>query len=178
MVNKKNLGALIVPLFFLFLFQAAHICQGQKISKSYVSSNQSSGILYFLKPQEGFKGVKSQELIYDISYLNTADSATFLFSYFDPSERAIDSIGFLINGQWVKHKTKKVFVETKKNLWHYRYSSTVPFSELTSFFAQPSTPPINLYTRQGEVSLKMKKKAWNKLSAINNKIFLVIRHNQ
>lgn len=178
MVNKKNYGALIVPLFFLFSLGASLTTIGQKIEKHYVSSNQSNGIIYFIKPQEGFNSPKNGDLVYDISYLNSSDSCSFLFSYFDKAERTLDSIGFSVQGQYKMLPVSKIFIETTKNVWHYRYRTSLPLDDISAFFAQTDSPPLLLASKQGQVNLSMKKKRWKKLSSINNRILLVIKHNR
>lgn len=165
---------IIAPIFLILTLNA----NGQNISKHYTSSIQSNGMLYFILPQSGFKNNKvNSTFIYDITYLTTNDSVTLNFSYYDKSNRDIDSIMFMRDNSEITSNTEKIFVETKKKKWHYRYSTQILFTDLNNFYSKPDNPKIILYSGQEIVELYIKTKHWEKQSAIIRKILTLIKND-
>ena len=188
MVNKslKNEEAPTVLLRFLFLliiscFSFCSNClQAQNIRKSYVASTQTDGILYFIVPQKGFaNSAKDAKIEYDITYKTSRDSATFNFSYFGKNEIKVDSIGLPNGNKQILLYPKRIFVEPKKNKWHFRYTSTVLFSNLEQFFKQDAnTAKIIIYSQGRSLETTIKKKTWEDQATIINKIFTMIKYNK
>ena len=151
----------------------------QNISKHYTSLLQSNGMLYYIFPQNGFKNKDiNSEFIYDITYLTEKDTVTINFSYFDKLNKDIDSIAFTANNRKFISFTKKIFIETKRSKWHYRYSANFLFNDFKVFFSQTNSPSIIIYSKQGLIELKIKPKTWLKQSAIIKKIFTLISYNK
>ena len=182
MVNKQNQGAganrpLFFVLFFFFLFQGFF---SQNISRHYITDFQQAGIMYFIYEREGFFGTTNKSRFsYDISYINSKDSATINFTYQEKNGRNLDSIAFIRGGRRVASPLKKIYVDLKGSKWIYRYSATLTFSDLKAFFeVRPEQPLIQLYTREGTVDLAIKQKTWTKTTRILSKIFLLISFNQ
>ncbi|MGB9772388.1 MAG: hypothetical protein ACPLX7_10510 [Candidatus Kapaibacteriota bacterium] len=166
-------------LFFVSLLLLTGTINGQNISKYYTSSLQGNGTLYFIFPQSGFNNNKiNSKLTYDITYLTTNDTATLNFSYYDKLDRTIDSVVFICGNQRFSSIAKKIFIETKKTKWHYRYSTNLLFTELNVFFNSADNPKIILYTQQGTVELNIKAKTWKKYSSVTKKILTLIKYNQ
>lgn len=166
-------------LFFVSLLFLTGTINGQNISKFYNSSLQGNGTLYFIFPQSGFHNNKiKSKLTYDITYLTSSDSATLNFSYFDKLDRTIDSVTFISNSQKFSSSIKKIFIETKKTKWHYRYSTNILFTDLNIFFNQADNAKIILHTQQGMVELSIKTKTWKKQSSVTKRILTLIKHNQ
>lgn len=178
MANERRqiwVRLLIAPIFLILTYNV----NGQNISKHYTSSLQSNGMLYFILPQSGFKNNKiNSTFIYDITYLTTNDSLTLNFSYYDKSNRDIDSIMFMCDTSQITCSTEKIFVETKKQKWHYRYSTQILFTDLNNFYSQTANPKIILYSEQEIVELHIKAKHWEKQSSVARKILTLIKHNK
>jgi len=184
MANNGIKGACkSTPLSFIAIITLSLILtsksNAQNISKHYTSSLQDKGVLYFILPQSGFRNneIKS-ELTYDITYLTANDTVTLNFSYFDKLNRDIDSIVFVGGNKIFSSRVKKIFIETKKGKWHYRYSSKFSFTDLNIFLNQADKPKIILYTQQGAMELNIKAKTWKKQSAVTKKILTLIKYNQ
>ena len=177
--NQIKLACLARQLFFVSFLLLTSKINGQNISKYYTSSLQEKGTLYFILPQSGFENnrIKSK-LIYDITYLTKNDTVTLNFSYFDKLDRTLDSVVFVNVNQRFSGRVKKLFIETKKSKWHYRYSSKILFNDINIFFTQPDNPKIILYTQQGTVELNIKTKTWRKQSSVTKKILTLIKYNQ
>lgn len=166
-------------LFIVSLLFIAITINGQNISKYYNSSLQGNGTLYFIFPQNGFNNNKiNGKLTYDITYLTTNDSAILNFSYYEKLDRTIDSVAFISGNQRFSSSAKKIFIETKKNKWHYRYSTSLLFKELNVFFSATDDAKIILYTQQGTVELNIKTKIWKKQTSVTKKILTLIKYNQ
>lgn len=140
---------------------------------------QEEGVLYFILPKSGFKNIKQKsELNYDITYFSANDSATLNFSYFDKPFQTIDSLLFTTGNKIHSFRVKRIFIETKKKKWHYRYSTTIAFKDLIGIFNHTERVEIILYTQHDPIALNIKPKTWNKQSAVLEKIFTLIKHNQ
>lgn len=177
--NQMKMACIARHLFFVSLLLLTSTINGQNISKYYTSSLQGNGTLYFIFPQSGFNNNKiNGKLTYDITYLTTNDTATLNFSYYDKLDRTIDSVVFISGNQTFSSSAKKIFIETKKTKWHYRYSSKILFTDINVFFSQADNPNIILYTQQGTVELNIKTKTWKKQSSVTKKILTLIKYNQ
>lgn len=151
----------------------------QKISKYWVSTKQDNGTLYYILPQEGFKSKEHRsELVYDITVMSSRDTSSVNFSYFDEKELAIDSLVFIMDDSIFPVRTEKIFVETEKKSWHYRYSADVPFNLLRGLFNRSHPPEIMLVAQPVDLTLRMKPGKWKKLSAVNQRIFTLINQNR
>lgn len=157
----------------------ANTINGQNISKYYNSSLQANGSIFFIFPQSGFNNSKiNSKFVYDITYLTANDSAILNFSYFDKIDRTIDSLAFVTGSQEFKSVVKKIFIETKRQKWHYRYSTNILFTDLDRFFNTADNAKIILYTKQGKVELSIKDKNWKKQSSVTKKILSLIKYNK
>ncbi|MDD4575321.1 MAG: hypothetical protein PHI36_02725 [Bacteroidales bacterium] len=166
-------------LFFWLLSLSVFIIKGQSISKYYTSSIQGSAMLFYILPQSGFNNSETKSnFIYDITYLTTSEYATINFSYYDKMNRTIDSLVLVNLDYRYSCGTKKIFIETKKSKWHYRYSSQVLFTDLNAFYSALEKPKVILYTKEGAVELFIKEKKWKKKSKIIRKIFNLITYNK
>ena len=177
--NQIKMACFARHLFCVSLLFLASTINGQNISKYYNSSLQGNGTLYFIFPQSGFNNNKINcKFTYDITYLTTNDSAILNFSYFDKLDRAIDSVAFITGSHRFSSSAKKIFIETKKTKWHYRYSTNILFTELNVFFNSVDNAKIILYTQQGAVELGIKSKNWKKQSSVTKKILTLIKYNK
>jgi len=184
MVNKPCIKreAATSPLFLLFLFvfllSGSLAVQAQNITKDYVSSNQPDGILYYIVPQKGFQNNQTR-IEYDITYKTSSDSAIFNFSCFDKSEKEIDSLGLRIADKIVFLHPKRIFVEPKKNAWHYRYTSAILLSDLAAFYKQGAdTAKMIIYSPAGKAEAGIKSSAWQDQSSKLTRIFTMINLNK
>jgi hypothetical protein len=166
-------------LFFISFILVTTQLLGQNISKYYTSAPQTNGTLFFILPQGEFENNKlKNKLTFDITYLTSSDSAIFNFSYFDRLERTIDSVAFVSSTERFTSSAKKLFIETHKSKWHYRYSSNILFSDLNKFFDDVPPPKIILFTQEGAIELNAKPSHWKKQSVVTTKIFTLIKYNQ
>ncbi len=174
------------PLFFMgicllmvYLVFKPGIFHAQKIKKCYVSSIQQKGTLYFIRPQKGFKNKSyGSSFVYDMTCFSSSDSVTLNFSYFDKNNRALDSLCLIGQSKKITALVSKIFVETKKTKWHYRFTSRILFSDLEIFFNENEIGTMALIDKKNTIPLYASKKRWKKNAAINAKIFQLIRYNK
>lgn len=167
-----------ICLFLVFLLFKPAVFQAQKINNHYVSYIQQKGTLYFIRPQKGFKNKGyGSSFIYDITCLSSSDSVTINFSYFDKNSRILDSLYLIRGSKRILVPVSKIFIETKKANWHYRFTTRVLLSELETFFVENEIGTIALIEKNTTIPLYTSKKKWKKNAAINTKIFKLIRYN-
>ena len=177
--GTKGTSIFTRPFFFVtcFLLSLSLSLSGQNISKHYISSFQSNGTLYYIFKQKGFFAPDKQKIDYEIIYLTTSDSALINFSYRANTPRRLDSIGFVSGSHLIIGQLKKIFITTKRATWVYRYSTKVPYIELTTFFKANNSPKIKLFTKDGEIDFLVRRKKWRKNAEIVSKIFEVVSYN-
>ncbi|MGB4204345.1 MAG: hypothetical protein WBJ84_01865 [Bacteroidales bacterium] len=183
MVNKWLKGAgKCTPLYVFALALLTLLTENinaQNISKHYISTQLEQGMLYFILPDKQFKNnITDSKLIYDITYKTINDSVTLNFSYYDMAQINIDSIVFAIEGHKFRSPANKLFIATKKQKWHYRYSANFLFEDINTIFNSTTPPEITLTSVQGKRELKTSPGKWKKHSAIVKKIITLIRYNQ
>jgi hypothetical protein len=88
----------------------------------------------------------------------------------------LDSLAFVTEKKYSANIVKKIFVDTYGTKWHYRYSVTIPYSDLVAFFSDPD-PYLKVSSREGTVELRISRKQWRKNSEINSRVFTLIGYN-
>lgn len=164
-----------VWLSILLLFLSWTYLSAQEISKHYTARHQENGILYFFHKQDGFKNSASW-LVYDMTYLTNSDSITLNFTVNTKDDLKIDSI-VLINDERITSNATKLFVESKRDKWIYRYSAKFLFKDLEKFFVA-GTPTILIHSNNKPVQLSINKGKWKEQFSIMKKIFNLINHNR
>ncbi len=170
---------LFYPLVTIILVFYSSSALSQNLEKHYISFKQDQGTLFFIRPQKGFKNAaEKSHLTYDITCKTGSDSSTLNFSYFDKTPRVLDSLCLLIGSKNISSTLIKLFVETKKNVWHYRYSSRFLNRDLEDFFDSTHEAKIIIIDKKNRIQLSCTNKRWKKISAINRKIFQLIQLNK
>ncbi|MCU0360166.1 MAG: hypothetical protein MUF75_05515 [Bacteroidia bacterium] len=162
----------------LLCFGYSNTTKAQKIKKYYVSFKQEKGTLFFIRPQDGFKNASlHSHLKYDITCLSGSDSLTINFSYFDKTSRTLDSLALQTGAKRSASALKKIFIETQKSYWHYRFSARFSIRDAEDFFNQVMAPKLEVVDKKDTIVLTCKKRTWEKNSKINQKIFQLVRYN-
>ena len=139
---------------------------------------QENGALYFIQPKQEFKNkIERCKLSYDITYLTTKDSIVLNFTYSDNTIRVIDSISFIQGNKRISSNTKKIFIETDKELWKHRYSAKFLYNDINSIFKQEKKPTVLIYYESKTMQLDIKNSKWKKKSEIMSKILTLIEAN-
>ncbi len=166
-------------LFLVFCLLKPGVFQAQKIKNHYVSSIQQKGTLYFIRPQKGFKNKRAgSSFVYDMTCFSSSDSVTLNFSYFDKNSRTLDSLYLMAGSIKTGFPIVKIFIETKKSRWHYRFTSRVSLNDLEAFFKATEMGTMALIEKHKPIPLTSTKRRWKKYAAINTRIFQLIRHNK
>lgn len=183
MVNKWFKWAGICPPIYIFalalLILITENINAQNISKHYISTQSEQGILYFILPDKQFKNNETDsKLIYDITYKTINDSVILNFSFYDMTQININSIVFALDEHKFRSPANKLFIATKKQKWHYRYSAKFLFEDINTIFNSTTPPEITIISDQGNKELKTRPGKWKKHSAIVKKIITLIKYNQ
>lgn len=193
MVNKKtkeagrNLPASIFSslcicfLTFAFFLVSSFNARSQDVSKHFVAYQQEIGMLYFIYPQKGFESKHNkEEFVYDITYLNSGDSVVFNFTYIDSRILQPDSLSFFSSESAtpIVAPVSKIYIESSKSNWIYRYGAKFLFSEFSSHFPGSTSPVFKLYCGDEVIIIDIKDGKWKKQSGILSKIFDIIKLNQ
>jgi hypothetical protein len=175
---KSHSPLFFVVVFILLMVFVTNTTKAQKIKKYYVSSKQDKGTLFFIRPQKGFKNKHlGSRLTYDITCFSGADSLTFNFSYFDKQIRNLDSICLLMPAKRGCVSLNKLFVDTQKSYWQYRFSSRMAIKDLEVFFSGDEERAIQLIQKEQRLVLTCSKRKWKKNAGITTRIFQLIQYN-
>lgn len=153
----------------------------QKIHKQYAFYPQEGGNVYFIHPQKGFEskdtGAK-KDLIYDITYISTKDSATFTFTYFVKDVLQINNVEIIDNTGSVVYSTPATmfYVQPKKKYWQHRATIQIPHTLLEELYKEKSPYTLTLIGGKS-IRYTMKPKTWEKQSGIVSRIFEVVKYN-
>lgn len=183
MVNKWFKGACKCTPLYIFalalLILLTKNINAQNISKHYISTQMEQGMLYFILPDKQFKNNKTDsKLIYDITYTTIDDNVILNFSLYDMAQINIDSIVLALDEHKFRSPANKLFIATKRQKWHYRYSAKFLFEDINTIFNSTTPPEIILTSVQGNIELKTSPGKWKKHSAIIKKIITLIKYNQ
>ena len=177
MVSKNSKGIFLLRFFFVCIISSSFLSSAQNISKYFTANLQENGILYFIEPEQVFKGEKRNELVYDLTYLTANDSIVFNFTFFTKEEIIIDGITLSQKNTNLLGTTSKIFIEYSKNKWKHRYTTKFLFNDLDVFFKSKIAPIILIHCNTKEINLSIKTNKWIKRSRIISKIFQLIKIN-
>ncbi|MCD8264360.1 MAG: hypothetical protein LUD02_09595 [Tannerellaceae bacterium] len=168
-------------VLFLFLFITL-TGNAQKLHRQYSFYPQETGNLYFVHPQKAFTSTDRQavkQLTYDITYLAPGDSATFSFTFHTKNICKSDSVFIYNAGGELVYQTAAtyLYLQPHKSYWRQRVFIKLPYTLLTGLYKEENSFTICL---EGNCNLRysMKKKTWQKQSAMMNNIVDLIRYNQ
>lgn len=175
---RRYLGA--SSLFFLLSIIVIP-ASAQDISKYYIASYQEDGILYFINPMGDWKNSKENaDFSYDITYHTANDSMVCNFSLLTQVNSAPQLITVKIGEKSLVSKCDKIFIETKKSRYHYRYTAVMDFEAFDNLVQSGSgeaSVVISLENQQGIV-LTIAQSKWQKQHDILQKIFNIISLNK
>lgn len=177
--SKKRCIITSSLLFFFILF--GNSCSGQDISKQYTFSYQQDGILYFINPQGDWENKKENaELVYDITYHTMRDSLVFNFSCLSKQNLSPKIITIIIGNDSIISTVDKIFIETRKSKFHYRYSAKFSFEEFYNMIQTDSDSPHILLSldQENPLILSINGSKWLKQSYVLQKIFNLIALNK
>ncbi len=170
----RRIGWLVCCAFILVHGKTA----AQNLSKYYVSSVQPTGILYFILPQTNFNNPDTKkDFIIDVTYLNSKDSATVNFTFLDKENINPETITIAYSSWKYQTPVKRIYVDTEKDQWRYRYTFSIPFDQLVLFY-KAKDPAITLSTGSAHVVSVKTVKQWEKNAEINNRIVQIIQKNK
>lgn len=170
----------VIVSFFLFCMAGV---SAQKINKDYSFLPQEGGNLYFIMPQKGFRTddkLAKKDLVYDITYLCSQDSATVNYTYKYSTTFITDSLYVLDDaGQRLYDvKNTMLYTQPKGSRWEHRGTFKVPYPLLQTFYKSASPIQIVLIGKSGRhIVYTMKPSKWSKQAALIRNIFTVIDLN-
>jgi hypothetical protein len=163
------------------LVLTANRLSAQAPSKYYVSALQPAGILYFVLPQTNFINPDTKkDFVMDVTYLNSMDTATVNFTYFDNFDREImglEKICIAYDRWQYQTSVKRIYVDTEKKQLRYRYTFKIPFNQLVLFY-KAKAPVITITTDLSRSIQIRTVKQWGKNYPVNNQIIQIIQKNK
>ena len=173
---SQRRAQITAPFFVCFIYLSCSLfltsCAAHKTKKYYSAYIQGNGMLYHANTPYSFHDNSGNHFVYDITYLPDKDSAILNFSFYDKAAITIDSISLARSGSTaLSAPAKRIFIEQRKNKWHYRYTAAFGAAVLNKLLLQNSSAPlVAIHTDKGGLSLSISNKHWKWQYAVLSKV--------
>jgi len=167
----------VFAVIFLLLLSTCK-SDAQNIAKRFIRVLQPDGNLYFVLPQTNFRSQNAREnFIMDIAFLDSKDSATVNFTFFDRDLLIPKTITMVYDNWQYQTSVKQIYAEPERRRWQYRYTFDIPFEQLI-LFNRASKPVITISTDSSPSISFHTVRRWKKNQEINMMIIRIIQTNQ
>lgn len=169
----------IYSIILLFVFSSA--LWGQKIDKKYLQVYGEQGNLYFIKAQKlnRMKSDIPKDLVYDITYLDSRDSASFTCTVFLPTRSKLTTVCLEDGDNSFQYFPELLYAKKKKSYWEYRVRWNIAYFDLKKNY-QSENPYSLSFTDEWQKTYpySLKKNKWEKQRSIVLSILDVIELNR
>lgn len=173
---KKRILLLLWSLMFIL---SSSILYSQDLSKYYISYTQEEGDLYFIYPFTEYKNIQDgSTLSFDITYLESQDSATLNFTYLTDKTFKADSLCLLLTAQNYCYTAEKIYQDFKKKKWENRFGLKLPIGDLIQFSKSESPPSLRIISIQSRMDYSVKQKKWDEYQSAIDKILYIIQPDE
>ena len=147
----------------------------QKTEDMYVMRHSEEGQLYFVRPNMFYSADGKAELSYDITYLNTRDTASVKMTIYETTLVSIDSVAIVSNGaRFLCDDVASIYKEKDNKRWVHRCDCPFPFNALELAMTAGQAPTVIVYTNKSTLSYSMVANKWAKLRPRFSEIFMLI----
>ena len=163
---------ILIGIFCILSFTSVF---AQKTEDMYVMRHSSDGLLYFIRPNLFYSSDSKTELSYDITHLNTTDTASVKMTIYETALIHVDSVAIVSNGaRFLCDDVVSIYKEKNRKLWEHRYECPFPYEAVKSAMTAEQAPTVIVYTNKSTSSYTMAAKKWAKLSSCFSEIFMLI----
>jgi hypothetical protein len=147
----------------------------QKTEDMYVMRHSEEGQLYFIRPNQFYSTDSKAELSYDITYLNTRDTASVKMTIYETTLVNVDSVALVSNGaRFLCDDVASIYKEKDNKRWVHRCDCSFAYNELKLAMTAGQAPTVIVYTNKSTLSYSMVANKWTKLRPRFSDIFTLI----
>ena len=147
----------------------------EKIEDMFVMRHSPEGVLFFIRPNTFFSADKKSEFSFDITHLNTTDTASVKMTVYESSLINVDSVAILCDGaRYLCHTPMSIYKEREKKHWVHRCDCVFPFKDVKLAMIADEAPTFVVYTNKSTLSYTLPLNNWKKLHPHFCDIFMMI----
>ena len=141
----------------------------------YVMRYGPDGLLYFIRPNQFYSSDSKTELSYDITHLNTTDTASVKMTIYETTLVRIDSVAIVSNGaRYLCDDVVSIYKEKNNKRWEHRCDCPFPYQVVKSAMTAEQSPTVIVYTNKSTLSYTMAANKWERLLPHFSDIFMLI----
>ena len=163
-------------IFFTLLIVCMSIpVFAEKTEDMYIMRLTTQGQLFFIS-ENIFPSIdRKSSLPFDITYLNSTDSASVKMTVPSHTLTHVDSVALVTEEErYLCPMVHTIYKEKEKKHWIHRADCAFSYQAIKKCMIQPTSPKIVIYTAVGEQSFVMPQKQWEKLQPHMVEIFMLI----
>lgn len=175
----------VLVLWLMVYVPAFTLLCAQNMDKFYKQSVSSEGQVYFVLPQKMAvdKSMGESEgvspLSIDYTYVQAKDSVTLLFTLRMNEAEKADSLKFVVdNASGGSFPIRMLYSEYRKNRWHFRYKSLVPYSVWKSVYSRSQPFSLVLVSTEAQRQFAFRYKKWGKEHVLFVRLFQLMEMNR
>lgn len=147
----------------------------EKIEDMYVMRHSPEGQLFFIRPNTFFSADHKTEFSFDITHLNTTDTASIKMTVYESTLVNVDSVAILCDGQrYICNTPMSIYKEKEKKHWVHRCDCLFPYKEVKLAMIADEAPTFVIYTNKSTLSYTATANNWKKLHPNFCDIFMII----
>ena len=147
----------------------------EKTEDMFVMRHSQEGSLFFIRPNTFYCTDDKSELSFDITHLNTTDTASIKMTVYEKTLVNVDSVALLCEGQrYICNTVESIYKEKEKKHWIHRCDCVFSYEETKKGLIQPTSPQLVVYTAAGVQTYAMPQKKWQALHQHLLEIFMLI----
>ena len=137
--------------------------------------HSADGQLYFIRPNLFYSSDNKTKLSYDITHLNTTDTASVKMTIYETTLVSVDSVAIVSNGvRFLCDDVASIYKEKNHKRWEHRCDCSFPYQAVKSAMTAEQAPTVIVYTNKSTLSYTMPANKWIKLSSRFSDIFMLI----
>ena len=165
-----------LALFFFFITTMKHFLLGilfcalatpllaEKTEDMYVMRHSPEGQLFFIRPNTFYSTDNKSELLFDITHLNTTDTASIKMTVYETTLVNVDSVALLCEGQrYICNTVESIYKEKEKKHWIHRCDCVFPLKAVKLAMIADQAPTFVVYTNKSTLSYTLVANKWTKL---------------
>ena len=180
-------GARLLLLFtfmrnlFLSLLFCLLTCQlfAQKTEDMYVMRLSQEGSLFFIRPNTLNGTINKANLQFDITHLNSTDTASIKMTTYENTLLNIDSVALLAgDSRYVCNAVIPIYKEKENKSWVHRSDCAFPYRAVKEIMISEEAPTVMVYTDKGTSSYTLAASKWKNLRTHMLEIFMIIDYSK
>jgi hypothetical protein len=147
----------------------------EKTEDMYVMRHSPEGQLFFIRPNTFYSTDTKSDLLFDITHLNTTDTASIKMTIYETTMVDVDSVALLCDGKrYISNTVSSIYKEKEKKHWIHRCDCVFPFNEVKLTMIASQAPTFVVYTNKSTLSYTLTANNWKKLHPHFCDIFMII----